>query len=447
MLQTLHFPIGTTKQENSASIMNVLVIGSGGREHALCWALKKSPGINTLYCAPGNGGIEEVALCPSLDIADHDQIIDFCKKNEIGFVVVGPEAPLIDGLVDALAEAGIESFGPRANAAALEGSKGFMKDLCRDYTIPTAAYERFSDADQAIAYIRSQSIPIVIKADGIAAGKGVIIAQSLEEAEATVHDILGGKFGSAGAEIVVEEFMQGEEASFFVLTDGTNILPLATAQDHKAVGDGDTGPNTGGMGAYSPAPVMTDEMIEQTIDTIIKPTVSALKDKGAPYTGVLYAGLMITNEGPKLIEYNVRFGDPECQVLCARLESDLLPALLATANGSLDRISLDWKPDPALVVVMAANGYPGSYAKNTEIKNLKDAAQSETVTVFHAGTKNEEGAILSVGGRVLGITATGKTVSEAQKNAYTAVQKINWADGFCRSDIGWRAVAREKQEK
>ncbi|MBL4740807.1 MAG: phosphoribosylamine--glycine ligase, partial [Sneathiella sp.] len=349
------------------SKMNVLVIGAGGREHALCWVLSKSQEIDTLYCAPGNGGIEKVATCVPLNGENSKDVIEFCQKNSIGFVVVGPEAPLVAGLVDDLADAGIESFGPRAAAAALEGSKGFMKDLCRDYNIPTASYERFSSATPAKSYLRDQNIPIVIKADGIAAGKGVIIATSLEEADKAIDDIFGGMFGGAGAEIVIEEFMEGEEASFFVLTDGNDILPLATAQDHKRVGDGDTGPNTGGMGAYSPAPVMTDAMVQRVVDTIIKPTVAAMKDKGATYTGVLYAGLMITKEGPKLIEYNVRFGDPECQVLCARLDSDLLPALRATANGTLSDISLVWKKEPALVVVMAANGYPASYVKNTEI--------------------------------------------------------------------------------
>lgn len=426
--------------------MNVLVIGSGGREHALCWALNKSAEIETLYCAPGNGGIEQVATCVAVNGENSAEVIKFCQDNKIEFVVVGPEAPLVLGLVDDLAAAGIESFGPRAAAAALEGSKGFMKDLCRDFDIPTAAYERFSDATAAKDYIRSQNIPIVIKADGLAAGKGVIIAQSVEEADATIDDILGGMFGGAGAEIVIEEFLTGEEASFFVLTDGDDILPLATAQDHKAVGDGDTGPNTGGMGAYSPAPVMTDAMIETTIDLIIKPTVAAMKVRNAAYTGVLYAGLMITDEGPKLIEYNVRFGDPECQVLCARLESDLLPALRATANGTLKDVELQWKEDPALVVVMAAKGYPGDYEKNTKIDGLENANQVEDVIVLHAGTKKEDDTILSTGGRVLGVTATGKTVSDAQEKAYRAVKEIKWPQGFCRSDIGWRAVAREKQK-
>ncbi|MFB9354038.1 phosphoribosylamine--glycine ligase [Sneathiella chinensis] len=426
--------------------MNVLVIGSGGREHALCWKLSSSPLLDTLYCAPGNGGIEQVATCISLNSSNHDDVIAFCREKTIGFVVVGPEAPLVEGLVDALSEAGIPAFGPRANAAILEGSKGFMKDMCRNYSIPTAAYERFSDAAAAKEYLATQSLPIVIKADGLAAGKGVIIAQTLEEANATVDDVLGGMFGGAGAEIVIEEFLTGEEASFFVLTDGENILPLATAQDHKAVGDGDTGPNTGGMGAYSPAPVMTDALIQTTIDTIILPTVAAMNDMGRPYTGVLYAGLMITPEGPKLIEYNVRFGDPECQVLCTRLDTDLLPALMATANGTLSDIRLDWTADPALVVVMAANGYPGDYKKGTEIKGLEEAGKTANTTILHAGTKREDGRILATGGRVLGVTTTGKTVAEAQATAYQAIDKIDWPEGFCRKDIGWRAVEREQQE-
>ncbi len=424
--------------------MNVLVIGSGGREHALCWALSRSEQVSTLYCAPGNGGISDMATCVPLDTSKSDAVIDFCQAQEIGFVVVGPEAPLVDGLVDDLSTAGIPAFGPRKGAAALEGSKGFMKDLCREYNIPTAAYERFSDAAAAKEYLKSQKMPIVIKADGLAAGKGVIIAQDIDEANATIDDILGGMFGSAGAELVIEEFMTGEEASFFVLTDGDNILSLATAQDHKAVGDGDTGPNTGGMGAYSPAPVMTNDMIARTIEDIIKPTVAAMKDRGCAYTGVLYAGLMITEGGPKLIEYNVRFGDPECQVLMARLDSDILPALMATADGTLPEITLNWKKDAAMIVVMAANGYPGTYEKNTEIRGLDAANAMEDVIVLHAGTKKENDRYYATGGRVLGVTTFGDTVTKAQKKAYDAIQKIDWPEGFCRKDIGWRAIEREK---
>lgn len=425
--------------------MKVLVIGSGGREHALCWALKKSPLVERLFCAPGNGGIEDIADCVDIGAEDIDKIVDFSRKEAIDFVVIGPEVPLVLGLADKLAVAGIKSFGPSAAAAALEGSKGFMKDLCRENNIPTAAYERFDNADEAKTYVAGNSLPIVIKADGLAAGKGVIIATTLSEANETIDDIFDGLFGGAGAEIVIEEFLEGEEASFFVLTDGENILPLATAQDHKAVGDGDTGPNTGGMGAYSPAPVMTQEMIDVTIAKIINPTIKAMRDRGTAFTGVLYAGLMITKDGPKLIEYNVRFGDPECQVLCARIGSDLLPALIATSNKGLADMTLQWRDETALVVVMAAEGYPGSYEKNTPIKSLDEAAAIDDVLVFHAGTKRAGDAVLATGGRVLGITGLGKTVKHAQKKAYSGVEAINWPQGFCRSDIGWRAVLREEQ--
>ncbi|MZR29249.1 phosphoribosylamine--glycine ligase [Sneathiella litorea] len=425
--------------------MKVLVIGSGGREHALCWSLKKSPLVERLFCAPGNGGIEDVAECVDIGAENIDEIISFCQKEDVGFVVVGPEGPLVLGLVDKLANAGIKSFGPSAAAAALEGSKGFMKDLCREYEIPTAAYQRFDNANAAKNYVATQTLPIVIKADGLAAGKGVIIAGTLSEANETIDEIFGGLFGGAGAEIVIEEFLEGEEASFFVLTDGEHILPLATAQDHKPVGDGDTGPNTGGMGAYSPAPVMTQAMIDTTIKKIIKPTVKAMKDRGIPFTGVLYAGLMITTDGPKLIEYNVRFGDPECQVLCARIDSDLLPALIATSNKGLADLTLQWRDETALVVVMAADGYPGSYEKNTLIQGLDEAAEIDDVLVYHAGTKRDGDTVLATGGRVLGITGMGKTVKQAQEKAYSGIETINWPQGFCRSDIGWRAVEREEK--
>lgn len=424
--------------------MNILVVGSGGREHALCRALRNSPLTDELYAAPGNGGMAQIAQCVAFDGMDNDEVIDFCQGNDIGFVLVGPEAPLVGGLVDALDAAGIASFGPSGAAAMLEGSKGFMKDICRSNNIPTAEYERFNDAEAARAYVRDKGAPIVIKADGLAAGKGVILAQTEAEAIAAIDDIFGGMFGAAGAEIVIEEFLTGEEASFFVLTDGTDILPLATAQDHKAAYDGDTGPNTGGMGAYSPAPVMSDEIIEQTIETIIKPTVRAMKEAGTPFKGVLFAGLMITDVGPKLIEYNVRFGDPECQVLMARLQSDLLPILLATHDGTLDRHSAEWRDETALVVVMAANGYPGAYEKGSEIKNVEAADALPGVTVIHAGTAARDGKLLATGGRVLGVTALGPTVAQAQKMAYKAVDVIDWPSGFCRSDIGWRAIARMK---
>ena len=366
--------------------MNILVIGSGGREHALCWAIARSPRCSTLYCAPGNGGIGDVATCVDLAATDHDAVIAFCRENSVEFVVVGPEAPLVDGLADSLDGAGIAVFGPSAEAAQLEGSKGFTKDLCARHGIPTAAYGRFTDAAGARAYIAERGAPIVIKADGLAAGKGVTVAETEEQALAAVEACFEGSFGEAGAEVVIEDCMIGEEASFFALVDGKTALPLATAQDHKRVGDGDTGPNTGGMGAYSPAPVMTEALCARTMAEIIEPTVKAMAAEGMPYRGVLYAGLMITSDGPQLIEYNVRFGDPECQVLMMRLQSDLLGALEATAAGTLDTVSLDWKPEAALTVVMAAKGYPGSYHKGTEISGLETAAAGDTIEIFHAGT-------------------------------------------------------------
>lgn len=423
--------------------MNVLLIGSGGREHALAWALAKSPNVAKLYCAPGNGGIEAVADCIDLPVDDHTAVITFCEKNDIGFVVVGPEAPLVDGLVDSLQTANIKAFGPTKAAAALEGSKGFTKDLCRDYAIPTAGYVRCTDVDTALEALKSQSIPVVIKADGLAAGKGVVIAETMAEAEDAVKACFDGAFGGAGGEVVIEEFLTGEEASFFVLVDGANILPLATAQDHKRVGDGDTGPNTGGMGAYSPAPVMTEGLIQRTLNEIIAPTVKGMSERGAPYQGVLYAGLMITDKGPELIEYNVRFGDPECQVLMARLQSDLLDLLLATATGTLDTASAKWDPSPALCVVMAGEGYPGTPKKGQEIKGLGAASNVAGVTVFHAGTKRDGEKIIANGGRVLGVTASGATVKDAQARAYEAIAQIDWPEGFCRTDIGWRAIERE----
>ena len=426
--------------------MNVLLIGSGGREHALAWALAASPLIARLYCAPGNGGIEAVAECRAIDISDHTAIIRLCRELAIDFVVVGPEAPLVAGLADDLAAAGIRHFGPSKAAAQLEGSKGFTKDLCREQGIPTAAYQRFRDATAAKAYVASRNtLPIVVKADGLAAGKGVVIAQARAEADAAIDACFAGAFGEAGAEVVVEEFLAGEEASFFALCDGTNVLPLATAQDHKRVGDGDTGPNTGGMGAYSPAPVMTPEMIERTMREIIRPTVSGMARRGTPFKGVLFAGLMITAEGPKLIEYNVRFGDPECQVLMMRLKSDLLAALLATADGVLASFDLRWHDEPALCVVMAARGYPGNYAKGSEIRGLDAAAAIEGVEIFHAGTQRDGCRTIANGGRVLNITSRGRTVGEARERAYQAVGVIDWPEGFCRGDIGWRAIAREGQ--
>ena len=422
--------------------MKVLLIGSGGREHALAWKLAQSPLMTEFYAAPGNPGIAEYATLAALDIEDHGAVVAFCKEKAIDFVVVGPEAPLVAGIADALRPAGIAVFGPSTAAAQLEGSKGFTKDICARYNIPTGAYQRFNNAPKAKAYIREQGAPIVVKADGLAAGKGVTVAMTVDEALAAVDDCFEGAFGEAGAEVVIEAYLDGEEASFFCLSDGKHALALATAQDHKRVGDGDTGPNTGGMGAYSPAPVMTAEMVERTMKEIIEPTMRGMAESGFPFSGVFFAGLMITAKGPELIEYNVRFGDPECQVLMMRLKSDLLPLLLACANGTLDQVSAEWSDDVALSVVMASKGYPGAYAKNTPIAALP--ADSDGAKVFHAGTALKDGALVATGGRVLNVTATGKTVSEAQKRAYALAGKVEWENGFSRSDIGWQAIAREK---
>ena len=424
--------------------MNVLLIGGGGREHALAWKLKQSPLLDRLYCAPGNAGIAAVAECVALEVADHDAVIRFCKEKDIALVVIGPEVPLVAGLADDLEARGIKVFGPSRAAAELEGSKGFTKDLCAEYGIPTASYRRFADAAAAKAYLAAQALPIVVKADGLAAGKGVTIATTREEAGEAIDACFEGAFGAAGAELVIEEFLDGEEASFFALVDGETALPLATAQDHKRAYDGDQGPNTGGMGAYSPAPIMTPELIARTMDEIVLPTVAAMQARGTPFKGVLYAGLMIKNGAPKLIEYNVRFGDPEAQVLMLRLKSDLLPALLAVAEGDLGDLALDWHDDAALCVVMAARGYPGTPLKGTEIKGLEDAGADPAVQIFHAGTRRDGARIVADGGRVLGITARGKDIREAQRRAYAAVDRIDWPEGFCRRDIGWRAVAREE---
>ncbi|HZP10471.1 phosphoribosylamine--glycine ligase [Methyloceanibacter sp.] len=422
--------------------MNVLLIGGGGREHALAWKLRQSPLLERLYCAPGNAGIAEAAECVALNADNHGEVALFCKDKDIGLVVIGPEAPLVGGLTDDLEAAGIKVFGPSRAAAALEGSKGFTKDLCAAYGIPTAVYHRFAEAGPAKAYARGQALPIVIKADGLAAGKGVTIATTLEEAEAAIDACFSGAFGAAGARVVIEEFLDGEEASFFALVDGVTALPLATAQDHKRAFDGDKGPNTGGMGAYSPAPVMTPELCARVMDEIVWPTVAAMAERETPFKGVLYAGLMIKDGAPKLIEYNVRFGDPEAQVLMMRLKSDLLPALVAVADGKLGRLALDWYDDAALCIVMAAQGYPGAYAKGTEIKGLDKASADPAVQVFHAGTKRDGAHVLADGGRVLGVTARGKDIREAQSRAYAAANKIDWPGGFFRRDIGWRAVAR-----
>ena len=423
--------------------MNILLLGSGGREHALAWKLAASPLTTKLWCAPGNAGIAREAECIALDLTDHAAVITFCRANRVDFVVVGPEAPLVAGIVDDLEAAGFKTFGPTKAAARLEGSKGFTKDLCKAHGIPTAAYERFTSAEPAKAYARNQPVPIVIKADGLAAGKGVIIAQAISEAEAAIDMMFSGGLGEAGAEVVIEDFLTGEEASFFALCDGETALPLASAQDHKRAFDNDEGPNTGGMGAYSPAPVMTAEMTARTMDEIVTPTVRAMKEMGVPFKGILFAGLMITAQGPKLIEYNVRFGDPECQVLMMRLMSDLVPALVAARDGALKHFDLRWYDEAALLVVMATNGYPGHYRKGSVISGLDAAAALDHVEIFHAGTKAEGGRITANGGRVLGVAATGGSVKEAQARAYAAVERIDWPDGFCRRDIGYLAIGRE----
>jgi phosphoribosylamine--glycine ligase len=424
--------------------MNILLLGSGGREHALAWKIAASPLVTKLWCAPGNAGIAREAECVAIDITDHAAVIDFCRNNAVDFVVVGPDAPIAAGIVDDLNMAGFKAFGPTKAAGQLESSKNFTKALCRANNIPTAAYEHFTDADAAKAYIRKQGAPIVVKADGLAAGKGVVVAMTLDEALEAVDMMFDGGLGEAGAEVVVEEFMSGEEASFFALCDGEHALPLATAQDHKRAFDGDKGPNTGGMGAYSPAPVMADAICARVMDEMIMPTLHALKAMGAPYKGVLYAGVMVTEQGPKLVEYNARFGDPECQVLMLRMMSDLVPALIACADGQLKNFSLRWFDDAALTVIMATRGYPGGYCKGSVIEGLDEAAKVEGVEIFHAGTVAKDGRIIANGGRVLNICASGKTVTEAQRRAYTAVDRIHWPDGFCRRDIGWQAVAREE---
>ena len=424
--------------------MNVLLLGSGGREHALAWKLSQSKLCSHLYCAPGNAGIAQNAECVALDISNHEAVIGFCKENNVGFVVVGPEAPLVEGIADDLTKASISVFGPSRYAAQLEGSKGFTKDLCAEFNIPTAAYKRFDNPESAKAFLDDMQLPVVIKADGLAAGKGVIIAESRVDAEQAIDDCFAGSFGSAGHEVVIEAFLEGEEASLFALCDGQTALLLGTAQDHKRVGDGDTGLNTGGMGAYSPAPVMTQEMIDRTMSEIVVPTLAGMHSRGHPFKGILYAGLMLTEKGPELIEYNVRFGDPECQVLMPRLQSDLLKLMIASSEGSLLEHEAQWSDQAALSIVLASKGYPGSYEKNTQIENIEGAENTGAI-VFHAGTaRNDQGELLAIGGRVLNVTMLGTSVSEAQKRAYDAAQQIKWENGFCRTDIGWRAVEREK---
>ncbi len=424
--------------------MNVLVLGSGGREHALAWAIAASPVLDTLFCAPGNAGIAEAAECVALDLADHGAIVAFCKAHDIGLVVVGPETPLVAGVVDDLTQAGLKVFGPTRAAARLEGSKGFTKDLCARYAIPTAPFRRFGDVEAALAHVRAHGAPVVVKADGLAAGKGVTVATTLAEAEAAVRDIFSGRFGAAGAEIIIEDCLEGEEVSFFALCDGKTAVPLATAQDHKRAFDGDTGPNTGGMGAYSPALAMSEETSARITRDIVNPTLAAMAELGSPFKGVLFAGLMLTEAGPQLIEYNVRFGDPECQVLMVRLKDDLLTLLLAAVDGALDRVSVRWWPEAALTVVLAAKGYPGSYESGSVIEGLVRASAVPGVEIFHAGTRRDGDRLLSAGGRVLNVTARGATIAEAQARAYQAVRLIDWPQGFYRSDIGWRALERER---
>jgi phosphoribosylamine--glycine ligase len=422
--------------------MKVLVLGSGGREHALCWSLAASPLIDTLYCAPGNAGIANDATCVPIEVMDFARIMAFCQEQGIGFVVVGPEAPLCAGLVDRLEAAGIAAFGPSQAAARLEGSKGFMKDLCRKKGIPTAAYGRFSERDPAARFIDELNAPIVVKADGLAAGKGVIIAETREAAKAAAGEMLRGTFGAAGREIVIEAFLDGEELSYFALVDGEHMLELDGAQDHKRAFDGDQGPNTGGMGAYSPAPIATPALKEIIRRRIMVPMIEGLAEIGAPYKGVLFAGIMVTADGPHLLEVNCRFGDPECQVLLPRLMSDPLPALIAARDGELDHVSLRWRDQAALCVVMASQGYPGAYQKGSVIMGLEAAAATPNVTIFHAGTKRrDDGALIADGGRVLNVVGRGANVKAARNAAYAAIAKIDWPEGFCRKDIGWRALA------
>ncbi len=420
--------------------MNILILGSGGREHALAWAIKQNPKTDRLIVAPGNAGIAQLAECADIDILSGSTVVTFCEENAIDFVVVGPEAPLAAGVADAIRAAGILTFGPSAQAARLEASKAFTKEICDACAAPTAAYARFTAADPARAYVTEKGAPIVVKADGLAAGKGVIVAMSLAEALAAIDDMFGGEFGEAGAEVVIEEFMTGEEASFFILTDGTNALPIGTAQDHKRVGDGDTGPNTGGMGAYSPAPVLTDAIQAQAMERIVLPTIREMARRGTPYQGVLYAGLMIESGQARLVEYNARFGDPECQVLMMRLGAQALDLLLACAEGRLAEAQVNWADDHALTVVMAANGYPGPYAKGSAIGGLGVLPETSFQMVFHAGTTARDGQIMANGGRVLNVTARGATLAEARTRAYAMVDAVDWPGGFCRRDIGWRAL-------
>ncbi|WP_420858146.1 phosphoribosylamine--glycine ligase [Marivivens marinus] len=420
--------------------MNILILGSGGREHALAWAVLQNPKCDKLIVAPGNAGIAQIADCADIDILDGDVVAQFAAENAVDFVIVGPEAPLAAGVADRCRAAGLSVFGPSAAAARLEASKSFTKAICDASNAPTAAYARFDSADPARAYIRQQGAPIVVKADGLAAGKGVIVAMTEDEALAAIDDMFGGEFGAAGAEVLIEEFMEGEEGSLFVLVDGETVLPIGTAQDHKRVGEGDTGPNTGGMGAYSPAPVLSDAVVDTAMSEIVKPTMAEMARQGMPYQGVLYVGLMIKDGQPRLVEYNVRFGDPECQVLMLRLGAQALDLMQATAEGRLAEAQVSWANDHAITVVMAANGYPGAYEKGSVIKGLDGLPENSMNVVFHAGTTGKDGQITATGGRVLNVTARGATLSEARDRAYAMVDQIDWPDGFCRRDIGWRAL-------
>ena len=420
--------------------MNILILGSGGREHSLAWAVNQNPKCDILYCAPGNAGISKVAQCIDLNIENSSDVLKFCLDKRIQFVIIGPEAPLAMGIADDLRANNILTFGPSASAAKLESSKAFTKGVCDSCNAPTAKYARFTELELAIEYVHEQGAPIVVKADGLAGGKGVIVAMTLDEAINGLKDIFSGAFGKAGAEVVIEEFMEGEEASFFILSDGKNILPIGTAQDHKRVFDGDTGPNTGGMGAYSPAPIMTKDVTSKAISQIIQPTIDEMAKRGIPYQGVLYAGFMIKDGEPKLVEYNVRFGDPECQALMMRLGAQALDAMLACAKGELNNYKLNWADDHALTIVYAAKGYPGTYEKGSNILGLDTISESTNIQIFHAGTKEEENNIIATGGRVLNITARGSSLNEAHRLAYEAIEKIHWENGFYRNDIGWRAL-------
>ncbi|MDT8442099.1 MAG: phosphoribosylamine--glycine ligase [Desulfuromonadales bacterium] len=423
--------------------MKILVVGGGGREHVLVWKIGQSPLVKQIYCAPGNPGIAELAECVHIGVEEIDALLDFARAEQIDLTVVGPEVPLTLGIVDRFQTAGLLIFGPNQAAARIEGSKGFSKDLMAKYGIPTAAYRSFTDRDAAIAYVREQGAPIVVKADGLAAGKGVIVAMSEEQALAAIDDIMRDKvFGEAGASVVIEEFMEGEEASFFAFTDGSNILPLASSQDHKRVDDNDEGPNTGGMGAYSPAPVVTAALHDEIVETIVKPTIAGMASEGCPYCGILYVGLMIKDGKPRVVEFNARFGDPEAQPLLMRMKSDIVPVLLACAQGNLDQDAIAWHDKAAVCVVMASGGYPASYAKGRPIRGLDAAARLDDVMVFHAGTALQEGQVVNSGGRVLGVTALGTTVAEAIERAYQAVERINWQDVHYRRDIGRRALDR-----